>query len=219
MNSEPTPSSIAARLIEAEIIPRLQADFGLADILEIGDALLASPVLAWEIDVELRHGLEAIGELRQQAGSLMLIGASGVETPAQLEAALSAGAQFMTASRFEPTVWAEAQAANAIYVPTVFGQSAARSALAQGCRFLTVTGLFPAQLRQLGRMHPEAILFIGSGVTLTNLAAYVEVGVDVFQVNEITVGLSPLSMAEVITNARRWRAAWKQAQALAKRQA
>lgn len=208
--------SIAARLTEAEIIPRLRADFGLADILEIGDALLAAPVLAWEIDVRLRHGLEAISELRQQAGPLMLIGADGVETPTTLAAALRAGAQFITTSRFEPVVWAEAQAANAVYVPTASDEPTARKAIEQGCRFLTVTGFAPARLRWLCQIHPEANLFAGAGVTLANLAAYVEAGAVVFRVNEIIVGPLPPPMAEVITKARRWRTAWKQAQASVK---
>ena len=75
------------------IIPIVRGDFSAQKVLEIGDALLASPVLAMEVTMNTPGALDLIEMLRARFGDHMLIGAGTVRTVAQFHDAVSAGAQ------------------------------------------------------------------------------------------------------------------------------
>lgn len=84
------------------IIAIIRGDYPLDKLIEIGDALLAAPVLAMEIILNSSNALEAITKLHERAGENMLIGAGTVRTVEQTRAALEAGAQFTVSPGFNP---------------------------------------------------------------------------------------------------------------------
>ena len=58
------------KIKSGHIIPIVRGDFSLDNLLEIGDALLASPVTAMEITLNTSNALEAIARLRERAGEI-----------------------------------------------------------------------------------------------------------------------------------------------------
>lgn len=200
---------LADRLQEAEIIAVLNEDFALQDIIEIGDALLAAPVLALEVDLKMSCGLEAIAELRQRAGELMLIGAAGVRTIADFNKAVAAEAQFVVSPNSDTALLAHANRQNLPYLPTASGETQVKQVSEQGCRFLKLERVTPAQLKSFKVGLNGVTLFPAGGVTFGNLGRYVEAGAGAVVTGDIIRGPMP-SMAGIITRARAWRRTWQQ---------
>ena len=88
-------SESAAEQIRAEgLIAIVRGNFPLEKLIQISDALLASPVLVMEVTLNTTGALDAIATLRARYGENMLIGAGTVRTVEQLHASHGAGAQF-----------------------------------------------------------------------------------------------------------------------------
>jgi Entner-Doudoroff aldolase len=210
-----TQTQVATQLKGAGLLALLQGNFSLSEIIEMGDALLAAPVLALEIDLENSHALEALAELRHRAGPQMLIGAGGIQSARQLRLALAAGAQFTAAPTFNPLLVRCSQAQDRLHLPCVSSLPEAQEAAAAGCRQLKLlcpeqTG--PALLQQYRAALP-AVDFIAAGeIAPENLAAYIQAGAAAVAVSRTLIAEPYCSMASLISAARAFRAAWLEAQ-------
>ncbi len=68
------------RIKDEGIVAIVRGDFPAQKVVEIGDALLAAPVLVMEVTLNTRGALELIGMLRARFGENMVIGAGTVRT-------------------------------------------------------------------------------------------------------------------------------------------
>ena len=201
----------ADRIKLGRIIAIVRGDFALDKLLEIGDALLAAPVLAMEVTLNSRNALEAISILRRRAGENMLLGAGTVRTTEQVETALDAGAQFLISPGFVPGVVALAQEKDILHLPGIFTPPEAETAVAAGCRMLK---LFPSDLvgpayLKAMRAPLDDIYFVPTGgISANNIGQYARAGAGAVGVGSSLISGPEASMAEIISAARAMQAAW-----------
>lgn len=193
------------------IIPIVRGDFPAQRVLEIGDALLAAPILCMEVTMNTPGATDLIGLLRARYGEQMRIGAGTVRTVAQFDAAVDAGAQFTLAPSLVLAVVERAQARGVLHIPGVFTASEAETAWQAGCPLLK---LFPAQqdgpayLKAL-RAPLDDIAFVPTGgVSVENAAAWRKAGAAALGVGSTLITGPNQTMADLISRARALRAAW-----------
>jgi len=194
------------------IIAIIRGDYPMDKLIEIGDALLAAPVLAMEITLNSSNALDAIAKLRERAGENMLVGAGTVRTVEQASAALEAGAQFTVAPGFNPAVVAHTQVKDILHLPGVFTPTEVETAFAAGCRILKLfpSGVIgPAYLKAL-RAPLDDVEFVPTGnISVDNIAQYVQAGAVAVGIGSSLISGPEASMAEIITKARALQAAWE----------
>ena len=190
----------------------MRGDFSAQKVLEIGDALLASPVLAMEVTMNTPGALDLIEMLRARFGDHMLIGAGTVRTIAQFNDAVAAGAQFTLAPGFRPAVVEAAQTKEILHIPGVFTPSEIEEAWAMGCPLLK---LFPADfggpayLKAVRAPLNDVALVPTGGVSADNAAAYAKAGAVALGVGSCLITGPDQPMSDLITRARALRAAWE----------
>jgi 2-dehydro-3-deoxyphosphogluconate aldolase/(4S)-4-hydroxy-2-oxoglutarate aldolase len=205
-------SSTVAQLKQNGIIPIVRGDFSAQKVLEIGDALLASPVLAMEVTMNTPGALDLIEMLRARFGDHMLIGAGTVRTVTQFNDAVAAGAQFTLAPGFRPAVVEAAQTKEILHIPGVFTPSEIEEAWAMGCPLLK---LFPADfggpayLKAVRAPLNDVALVPTGGVSADNAAAYAKAGAAALGVGSCLITGPDQPMNDLITRARALRAAWE----------
>jgi Entner-Doudoroff aldolase len=208
----PNIEQTANRIKLGRIIAIMRGDFTLDKLLEIGDALLAAPVLAMEVTLNSRNALEAISILRKRANNNMLVGAGTVRTPEQVEAALDAGAQFLISPGFVPNVVALAQEKAILHIPGIFTPTEAEAAAAAGCRMLKLFPsdlVGPAYLKAL-RAPLDDIDFVPTGgINVNNIGQYARAGAAAVGVGSSLISGPKTSMAEIISAARAMQSAWE----------
>jgi len=194
------------------IIPIVRGDFSAQKVLEIGDALLASPILAMEVTMNTPGALELIAMLRDRFGDHMLIGAGTVRTVAQFNDAVTAGAQFTLAPGFNPAVVERSQAQDVLHIPGVFTPSEIDAAWAMGCPLLK---LFPADfggpayLKAVRAPLNDVALVPTGGVSAENAGAYAKAGAAALGVGSCLITGPDQRMDDLITRARALRRAWE----------
>lgn len=203
------------RIKQEGIIAIIRGDFSMAELSEIGDALMAAPLRVIEVTLNTPGALEAIWELQRRYGDQALIGAGTVRTTAQLEAAVEAGAQFTVAPNFDPATVARAQACAVLHLPGIFTPTEAQTAFAAGCRLLKLfpsDSMGPAYLKAL-RAPLEDIDFVPTGgIDAGNIGDYARAGAAAVGVGSSLIPKSGWSQAEIINRARLLRSAWEQGQ-------
>jgi len=194
------------------IIPIVRGDFAGERVLEIGDALLAAPILCMEVTMNTPGATELIGLLRARYGEQMRIGAGTVRTVAQLDAALEAGAQFTLSPSLVLAVVQRAQERGILHIPGVYTASEAETAWQAGCPILK---LFPADqggpayLKALRAPLDDIAFAPTGGVSAENAAAWRKAGAVALGVGSTLITGPQQSMADLITRARALKAAWE----------
>lgn len=203
---------MARRVQDDGIVAIVRGDFPDQKILEIGDALLAAPVLVMEVTLNTPGALELIEMLRARFGENMCIGAGTVRTLDQFDAAVSAGAQFTVAPGMNPAVVTQARKADILHIPGVYTATEAESACAAGSRLLK---LFPANiggpayLKAL-RAPLDDVQFVPTGgIGPENAAAWATAGATALGVGSSLVTGPHQPMADLIQRARALRQAWE----------
>lgn len=212
--SSKSPSSleIAQRLKDNGIIPIVRGDFSAQKVLEIGDALLASPILAMEVTMNTPGALDLIEMLRARFGENMLIGAGTVRTVAQFDDAVAAGAQFTLAPGLVPAVVERATQRQILHIPGVFTASEVELAHSLGCPLLK---LFPADfggpqyLKALRAPLDDVALVPTGGVSPENAGAWAKAGAAALGVGSCLITGPDQPMSDLITRARTLRKAWE----------
>ena len=203
---------MARRVREDGIVAIVRGDFPARKVLEIGDALLAAPVLVMEVTLNTPGAPELIQMLRDRFGANMNIGAGTVRTVEQFDAAVSAGAQFTVAPGLNPAVIAQARKADILHIPGVFTASEAETAHAAGAPLLK---LFPADLGgpaylKALRAPLDDVQFVPTGgIGPDNAAEWAAAGAAALGVGSALVTGSDQTMADLIKRARTLRQAWE----------
>ncbi|RLT33232.1 MAG: bifunctional 4-hydroxy-2-oxoglutarate aldolase/2-dehydro-3-deoxy-phosphogluconate aldolase [Chloroflexi bacterium] len=194
------------------IIPIVRGDFPAERVLEIGDALLAAPILCMEVTMNTPGATDLIALLAARYGTQMCIGAGTVRTVAQLNAAVDAGAQFTLSPSLVLAVVERAKERGVLHIPGVFTASEAETTWQAGCPLLK---LFPAEqggpayLKAL-RAPLDDIAFVPTGgVSAENAAAWRKAGAVALGVGSTLITGPNQPMADLISRARGLRAAWE----------
>ena len=200
------------RVLNDGIVAIVRGDFPAHKVLEIGDALLAAPVLVMEVTLNTPGALELIQMLRARFGINMNVGAGTVRTVEQFDAAAAAGAQFTVAPGLNPAVVARARKTDTLHIPGVYTATEAETAHAAGSRLLK---LFPANvggpayLKAL-RAPLDDIQFVPTGgIGPDNAAAWAKAGAAALGVGSSLVTGPDQPMADLIERARALRQAWQ----------
>lgn len=196
---------IAAQIMTNGLIAQLRADQPVALLLEMGDALLASPVLT--VAISMRHP-EADTILRAYAeryGNHLLVGAGNMTTVAEGITALSAGAQFLRTERYTTELHYHALRCGALYIPPA-ATSAALPALAlMDVQMATLTAA--DYLAGPPTMKPPAILL--SDVIPETLPRCAAAGASAVEIGHLLFPTVDWSMPSMIRTARRLRQLWE----------
>ena len=203
---------MVCRVRDDGIVAIVRGDFPARKVLEIGDALLAAPVLVMEVTLNTPGALELIRMLRERFGPNMNIGAGTVRTVDQFDAAVAAGAHFSVAPGLNPAVVAQARKADILHIPGVYTATEAETAHAAGSPLLK---LFPANLGgpaylKALRAPLDDIQFVPTGgIGPDNAAAWAAAGAAALGVGSALVTGPDQTMADLIQRARALRRAWE----------
>lgn len=203
-------------VLDEGLIAIVRGNFPAQKVIEIGDALLASPVLIMEVTLNTTGALDAIGLLRDRFGDHMLIGAGTVRTVAQFDDAVAAGAQFTVAPNLDMATVERAHARDILHLPGVFTPTEAQQAYVAGCKLVK---LFPSEVvgpRYLKAIRAplDDIKFIPTGgITPDNVGEYIRAGAAAVGLGSALITGPDQPMDDLITRARAIRAAWKAARA------
>lgn len=201
-------------VLDNGLVAIVRGNFPNAKLLEIGDALLASPVLVMEVTLNTTGALEGITLLRQRFGDKMLVGAGTVRTVEQFHAAVAAGAQFTVSPNLDMATVQASLAADILHLPGVFTPTEAQQAFVAGCKMVK---LFPSEavgpkyLKAI-RAPLDDIKFIPTGgITPDNVGEYIRAGASAVGLGSALVTGPDQPMDDLIKRARAIRAAWKEA--------
>lgn len=117
--------------------------------------------------------------LRDRFGDDALVGAGTLRRPAQLEAALRAGAQFGVAPTLDPALVRAAAEAGLPFVPGALTPTEIEAAWSAGAAFVKVfpaSAVGPAFVRELRGPMPEIGLIPTGGIDRTNARSWLEAG-------------------------------------------
>lgn len=212
-----TQSNIAKSsqfVMDEGLVAIVRGNFPAQKLLEIGDALLASPVLIVEVTLNTTGALDGIALLRQRFGDKMLVGAGTVRTVAQFDEALAAGAQFTVSPNLDMATVERALARDILHLPGVFTPTEAQQAYVAGCKLVK---LFPSDV--MGPRYLKAIRaplddigFIPTGgITPENVGEYIRAGAVAVGLGSALVTGPDQSQDDLITRARAIRTAWQEA--------
>ncbi len=169
---------LAASLLDAGVVPVVTVSRP-EHALPIAEALLAGGLSCIEITFRSDAAAAAIEAIRAGLPAL-LVGAGTVLTTAQADAAISAGASFVVAPGFNPTVVDHVLGRGVPMLPGVCTPSDVEQALGRG---LALVKLFPAAaiggvayLRALAGPYPMVRYVPTGGITPENAAEYLALG-------------------------------------------
>jgi 2-dehydro-3-deoxyphosphogluconate aldolase/(4S)-4-hydroxy-2-oxoglutarate aldolase len=201
-------------ILDDGLVAIVRGNFPAQKLMQIGDALLASPVLVMEVTLNTTGALEGISLLRERFGDKMLVGAGTVRTVEQFHASIAAGAQFTVSPNLDMATVQAALAADILHLPGVFTPTEAQQAFVAGCK---VVKLFPSEV--VGPKYLKAIRaplddikFIPTGgITPDNVGEYIRAGAAAVGLGGALITGPDQPMDDLIKRARAIRAAWKEA--------
>lgn len=207
-----TASIVRQAIAQVSIIAAVRCRAPVDTMLEVGDALLATPLTVVAVSPGSHQPWQTVAELRSRFGANMVVGAGPLSTPVQVETAIAAGAQFVICSSFALPVGSLCRRHGVLYLPGVATAVAAAQAERDGWRQQV---LFPpgragvATLRRLQLTCPAARFLPMGGVTVENLPDYALAGAAGAVVRGAIGARAKWEMAALITQMRRVRAAWE----------
>lgn len=169
-----------------EVLERLRAH-GLVPIVELphaeaalalADALSAGGLPCVEITFRTAAAVDAMAAISRERPAVLL-GAGTVLTPAQVDAAVDAGARFVVSPGFDPEVVARCEERSVVAIPGVLTPTELQRAHARGLRAVK---FFPAEpvggaayLRSLCGPFSDVRFIPTGGVRLDNLEGYLAI--------------------------------------------
>lgn len=204
--------AISQRIKQAGIIAILRGDFSQADMLHIGDALLAGGVTALEVTLNSPAALTALPPLRKHFADSMLIGAGTARTVSDASAAVDAGAQFLVSPNLDLKTVAYAQSRGVLHLPGVFTATEAQTAITAGCKMLKLfpmDAVGPAHLKALSAPLDDVAFVPTGGISLENIGEYARAGAAAVGLGSKLVPGREMASAELTNRARALQQAWQ----------
>jgi 2-dehydro-3-deoxyphosphogluconate aldolase/(4S)-4-hydroxy-2-oxoglutarate aldolase len=217
MGQATTRASIATStefVLREGLVAIVRGNFPAQKLIEIGDALLASPVLVMEVTLNTTGALDGITLLRERFGDKILVGAGTVRTVSQFHDALAAGAQFTVSPNLDMATVEASLANDILHLPGVFTPTEAQQAYVAGCKLVK---LFPSEVvgpRYLKAIRAplDDIQFIPTGgITPDNVGDYIRAGAAAVGLGSALVTGPDQTQEDLIRRARAIRSAWKEA--------
>jgi len=206
----PLLKQIAEQIQQRGLMALLRSDQAIDQLLEVGDALLASPILVVAIPMHHPEATALLHAYRARFGEHLLIGAAAVATIANGAAALAAGAEFLLATRYNTELHQLATGCGALYIPPAPLPAALPALQAMAVLMATVNA--DALLDDRAWLADDAVALLAmQGVTLEKLARYVRAGATAAVVDRALMPTNVWSMPTMIRAARALRHSWLQA--------
>ena len=208
--------TIIEKLKEAGIVVALPGDLPLATILPIADALLASPILAVDVAFGGDELPQLLHDLRQRAGDKLLIGVSGVETAVQLHTFHHSPIDYISSVRLDDELLAGCRERELAYLPGVISVWAAQAAQQKGCASIRLRTGGPAgadYVRALCAVQPDLGIIVEAELHPDDVTGYRQAGAAALVVGAPLFGGPTQTMADLITQARRFTQAWQNSSA------
>lgn len=201
-------------ILDDGLVAIVRGNFPAQKLIEIGDALLASPVLVMEVTLNTTGALDGITLLRERFGDKILVGAGTVRTVQQFNDAVAAGAQFTVSPNLDMATVEASLEADILHLPGVFTPTEAQQAYVAGCKTVK---LFPSDV--VGPKYLKAIRaplddiqFIPTGgITPDNVGEYIRAGAAAVGLGSALITGPDQPMDDLIKRARAIRNAWKEA--------
>jgi 2-dehydro-3-deoxyphosphogluconate aldolase / (4S)-4-hydroxy-2-oxoglutarate aldolase len=166
------------RLHEAGLIAVVRADRP-EHAVQVAGALLAGGVWAIELTFTTPGAAQALAEVRATYGQNLLLGAGTIREPAQVEAAMGAGVDFMVTAHLRADILAAMLASGLPFAPGVFTPSEVGQALdagAQAVKIFPASTGGPSHLRALRGPFPDLQAIPTGGIDETNIHAWFAAG-------------------------------------------
>ena len=201
------PNMVVKALQATGLMAQLRSDLPVQELLEIGDALLAAPLLVVAISLEMPDALAAIAEFDRRYGQNLVVGAAQVTSLAAARSAMWAGARFIITPGVDDALVHFAQRYGLFCLPQLtnlrelqqFGQRDLELALIapQVTPLLAATPIDPR--RTVAVITAEPALVDAAQLGVTALAC-----------GDLLFPTPQWSHAQIITQARRLRTRWSQ---------
>ena len=208
---------VIEKLEKAGIIVALPGDLPLATIIPIADSLLASPILAVDVAFGGDELPQLLHDLRQRAGDKLLIGVSGVETVVHFHTLPLHHINYISSSRLDDELYTLCQNEDVAYLPGVISVWAAQATQQKGCRAIRLRTGGPTgadYVHAMREVQPDLGLIVETELAAEEVARYQQAGADALLVGAPLFTGPTQTMADLITQARRFNRAWQQNEAL-----
>ena len=195
-----TKTHIIQRLLDPGIIAIIRADSS-EHLVEAAEALLAGGVTAMEVTMTTPHALAVVTAVTQRFGDRVLMGVGSVIDPQTVDAAVSAGAEFIVTPVTKPEVIA---AANRLGKPIASGAFTPTECLLAHESGADFVKLFPAEfngpayVRTLLAPLPQLRIIPTGGVTPQTAGAFLAAG-------SVALGVGSALVSKEILRDRDWK--------------
>jgi len=209
-----TKSEINHRLLDPGIIAIIRADSD-ENLLEAAEAMLDGGVTTMEVTMTTPKALQVISEIAARFGDRVLLGVGSVIEVGMVEAAVSAGAEFVVTPTTKPDVIA---AANRLEKPIASGAFTPTECLLAHESGADFVKLFPAEfhgpayVKTLLAPLPQLRIIPTGGVTPKTVGAFLAAGCVAVGVGSALVSkdiLRDRDWAALTARAEEFIAAWK----------
>jgi 2-keto-3-deoxy-6-phosphogluconate aldolase len=206
-------STIRQRVQRMGLIARLPAALPVADLLHIGDALLAAPLLIVEISYASDPDFTILREFRASFGTHLLCGVADLPHEDPVAAALAAGAHYVVTNGFSTGALRVCQRRGALYLPTIVDGTAIDILMRAGCpgvRLAVGEGAHATTEAAIQALLTTPLLVTVGPLDAAELADYASDQVAVV-LEQSLFPSADWSLPGVITQARQLRARWEAA--------
>lgn len=204
--------AIQVRIEQLGIVPAIRCRASVDVVIEVGDALHATPLTTVIISLGSRHAWSIVHEFRRRYGQSMTVGVGPLSTADQARAAVAAGAQFVLSGRPNAEIAEHCRRTQTLYVPCV--SDANQMCQVQDAEWRMVA-FFPARklginvLTQLARSNPAMRFIALGGVDHENISAFAGAGAAAAVVRGVLGTTTRWRMHAMILQMRRLRARWE----------
>lgn len=202
LDSKRTP--LAEHIKRAGLVAIIRGSHTAAELLAVGEALVAGGVSVLEVTLTSPHALAGIRVLRQELGEKLTVGAGTVLDAAAVAACVAAGAEFIIAPDLNEDTVAAAARHDTLIIPGVFTGTEVGRALRLGC---TLLKLFPASsagpgyIKALAGPFPQVEIIPTGGVGAGDLEMYARAGAVAFGIGSALVHSKPQDLASLTSAA------------------
>ncbi|HXX65678.1 MAG TPA: bifunctional 4-hydroxy-2-oxoglutarate aldolase/2-dehydro-3-deoxy-phosphogluconate aldolase [Polyangiaceae bacterium] len=173
---------------DAEVARRI-ADIGVVPVVRVrstdaayraADALLEGGISTLEITLTVPNAIAAIRSLATRIGDRALIGAGTVLSPADVDACVDAGAQFIVSPGLDAATMEAARRCDVLAVPGALTPTEIMAATRWGSSLVKIFPCSamggPTYLRALRGPLPHVQLLPTGGITMANAVDYIAAG-------------------------------------------